>query len=114
MASSQKDLRSMPLDVRETFAYAITLAASGRTHPDAKAMKGFKGAGVMEVVEDHNRATYRAVYTAKLPTAVYLLHAFQKKSKTGIKTPRPDIDLIEARLKAAIAHDQAVRKKQKP
>jgi phage-related protein len=109
IASALKDLRSMPPEVRETFAYAIAMASSGPTHPDAKAMKGFRGGGVMEVVENYDRGTYRAVYTAKLSTAVYVLHAFKKKSKTGVKTPRSEIDLIEARLKAAVAHDQAAR-----
>ncbi|MCY7286227.1 MAG: type II toxin-antitoxin system RelE/ParE family toxin, partial [Cyanobacteria bacterium CAN_BIN43] len=73
-------------------------------HPDAKPLKGFKGAGVLEVIEDFDEDTYRDVYTVKFDGVVYVLHAFQKKSKQGIATPKQDIELVEARLKRAKEH----------
>ena len=73
----------------------------GDKHPSAKPLKGFKSAGVLEVIENHAGNTYRAVYTVRFVKAVYVLHVFQKKSKSGIKTPRREIDLIQTRLKTA-------------
>lgn len=70
-------------------------------HNSAKPLKGFGGANVVELVDDHQGDTYRAVYTVKFESAIYVLHAFQKKSKQGIKTPQADIDLVKRRLKAA-------------
>ena len=84
--------------------YALYLAQCGDKHPATKPLKGFKGAGVLEVVEDFDGDTYRAVYTVKFAGVIYVLHAFQKKSKQGIATPKQDIDLIEARLKRAKEH----------
>ncbi len=81
--------------------YALHVAQAGGKHPDAKPLKGFKGAGVLEVVDNYERNTYRMVYTVKLRGAIYALHAFPKKSKKGIATPKADIDLINARLKRA-------------
>lgn len=83
--------------------YALHQAQTGGKHPDAKPLTGFKGAGVLEVVEDFDGDTFRAVYTVKLKGVVYVLHAFQKKSRKGIKTPKQDIDLVKLRLKAAEA-----------
>jgi phage-related protein len=80
------------------------LAQCGDKHPSAKPLKGFKGTGVLEIVEDFDGDTYRAVYTVKLAGVVYVLHAFQKKSKQGIATPKQDIALLEARLKRAKEH----------
>lgn len=80
---------------------ALEIAQFGRTPIHAKPLKGFKGAGVLEVVEDHDGDTYRAVYTVKLADRVYVLHAFQKKSKRGITTPKHVIELVKARLKEA-------------
>jgi phage-related protein len=91
----------MPEDIKDVFGHAIDLAQAGGRHQDAKIMTGFGSAGVLEVVEDHRGDTYRAVYTIKFSGWVYVLHCFQKKSKTGIKTPKEDLDLIHARLKAA-------------
>ncbi len=91
----------MPEDVKDVFGHAIDLAQAGTKHPDAKALSGFGSAGVLEVVEDFRSNTYRAVYTAKFAGWIYVLHCFQKKSKSGIKTPKEDMDLINARLKAA-------------
>ena len=78
--------------------YALQLAQWGDKHPDAKPLKGFKGSSVLEVVENYNGDTFRAVYTVKFIDAVYVLHVFQKKSKQGKKTPKQDIELIKSRL----------------
>ena len=101
MGSSKRDLDAMPEEVKDVFGHAIDLAQAGGKHQDAKAMGGFGSAGVLEVVEDPRSDTYRAVYTIKFSGWVYVLHCFQKKSKSGIKTPKEDIALITARLKAA-------------
>lgn len=102
--SSKKDLQSLPEDVQDVFGYALHLAQDGGKHPQAKPLKGFGGAGVLEVVEDYCTDTYRAVYTLKFRQAVYVLHAFQKKSSSGMQTPKSDIEKIRERLKAAEAH----------
>ena len=94
----------MPEEVQDTFGYALFLAQTGKKHDDAKPLKGFGSAGVLEVVEDWHGNTYRAVYTVKLASAVYVLHCFQKKSVQGNATPKPDMDMIRERLKAAEAH----------
>lgn len=94
----------MPEDVQDTFGYALHLAQVGKKHEQAKPLKGFGSAGVLEVVEDDVGSTYRAVYTVRIQNAVYVLHCFQKKSTSGIATPKPDLDLIRERLKAAQAH----------
>jgi phage-related protein len=101
VASAKRDLDSMPEDVKDVFGHAIDMAQAGDKHPDAKIMSGFGSGGVLEVVEDSRGDTYRAVYTVKFAGWVYVLHCFQKKSKSGIKTPKEDIDLIHTRLKAA-------------
>ena len=101
IGSAKRDLDSMPEDVKDLFGHAIDLAQAGGKHPDAKASGGFGSAGVLEVVEDFRSDTYRAVYTVKFAGWVYVLHCFQKKSKSGIKTPKEDMDMINARLKAA-------------
>ena len=103
VGSSRKDLKSFPAEVQDVFGYALYVAQMGGKHPDAKPLKGFGGAGVLEVVEGHYGDTYRAVYTVTLKEAVYVLHAYQKKSATGIATRKQDIDLIERRLKQAQA-----------
>jgi phage-related protein len=104
VGSSKKDMLAMPDDVVDVFGFALHLAQSGKKHGDAKPLKGFGGASVLEVVEDHMGDTYRAVYTVKIADSVYVLHCFQKKSKHGIETPKQDMDLIQERLKAAQAH----------
>ena len=98
----------MPDDVIDVFGFALHLAQTGQKHDQTKPLKGFGGAGVLEVVEDHMGDTYRAVYTVKLADVVYVLHCFQKKSKSGIATPKPEMDLIRDRLKAAQAHAKGV------
>jgi phage-related protein len=108
VASSKKDLLAMPGDVQDVFGYALHLAQEGKKHLQAKVLKGFGGAGVLEVVDDHMGDTYRAVYTVKIADAVYVLHCFQKKSTKGIATPKHEIELIHERLKAALAHAKGV------
>lgn len=98
----------MPTDVIDVFGYALHLAQTGKKHDQAKPLKGFGGAGVLEVMEDHLGDTYRAVYTVKLAEAVYVLHCFQKKSRQGIATPKQDMGLIRERLKAAQDHAKGV------
>jgi len=101
MGSSLRDRREFPKEVRVVFGQALFDAQRGSKHPDAKPLKGFGGAGVLEVVEDHDGNTYRAVYTVKFAEIVYVLHAFQKKSKSGRKTPAEGIERIRNRLKDA-------------
>ena len=84
--------------------HALDEAQCGRKHIGAKPLKGFSGAGVLEIVEDFDGDAYRTVYTVKFEHAIYVLHAFQKKSIKGIETPKPDKDLIKSRLKAARQH----------
>ena len=110
IASAKKDLRAMPEDVQDVFGFALHLAQEGKKHDKAKPRKGFGGANVLEVVEDCKGDTYRAAYTVKLANSVYVLHCFQKKSKQGIATPKPDLDFIRERLKAAEAHAKGVEK----
>jgi phage-related protein len=95
-----KALKSMPPDVKAAFGFALHIAELGGKAITAKPLKGL-GSGVLEVVEDHDAETYRAIYTVRFPTGVYVLHAFQKKSKTGIATPRHEIEVIKERLKWA-------------
>ena len=107
ISSSKKDLLACPAEVQQVFGYALHLAQEGAAHRQAKAMKGFGGAGVLEVVEDDDGNTFRAVYTVKLAGTVYVLHVFQKKSHYGVATPKPAIDLIKARLRIAMASHKA-------
>lgn len=90
--------------MKDAIGRALLDVQFGDTPHSAKALKGFKGADVMEIVDDLDRSTYRAVYTAKFGDVIYVLHAFQKKSKSGISTPRHEMDLVETRLKWAEAH----------
>jgi phage-related protein len=103
VGSSRDDMREFPEEVRLVFGFALWQAQRGGKHKDAKVLKGFGGAGVLEVVDVHDGNTFRAVYTVKFAGAVYVLHAFQKKSTSGIKTPLPDMDAIRRRLKEAKA-----------
>lgn len=104
VGSSKKDLQQLPKEVQDVFGYALHIAQCGGRHSQTKPLKGFGGAGVLEVVEDFSTDTYRAVYTIKFGNAVYVLHAFQKKSSSGIGVPKPDIEKIKERLKSAEAH----------
>lgn len=109
IASSHKDLMALPSDVRRRFGYALSLAQIGDQDDAAKELKGFGGAGVLKVVEDDAGGTYRAVYTVKFAEAMFVLHCFQKKSKSGIATPKADMDIIRARLKVAEVLAQELR-----
>jgi phage-related protein len=101
IASSYKDFRAFPDPVQDAMGYALYQAQIGEKHASAKPLKGFGGAGVLEIVTDHVGDTFRSVYTVRFQTAIYVLHAFQKKSKSGIKTPAEDLELIRRRLNAA-------------
>jgi phage-related protein len=114
IGSSYRDLMALPPDVRRFFGFALSLAQSGDQHDAAKVLKGFGGAGVLEVVEDDSGGTYRAVYTVKFAEAVFVLHCFQKKSKRGIETPREDINIIRARLKLAETLAKELRNEKTP
>ncbi len=100
VASAKKDYQAFPDEVQDDMGYALGLAQFGGKHPKAKPWKG-EGPGVFEIVEDYRGDTYRAVYTVRFAEVVYVLHAFQKKSKSGIKTPQEDVNLIAERLKRA-------------
>ncbi|MBZ5644116.1 MAG: type II toxin-antitoxin system RelE/ParE family toxin [Acidobacteriia bacterium] len=101
VGSSKKDLLQLPARVVDVFGYALFLAQTGGKHAQAKPLKGFGSAGVLEIVEDWEGNSYRAVYTVRLPGHVFVLHAFQKKSKRGASTPGKDLDLIRKRWKVA-------------
>jgi phage-related protein len=101
IGSSRRDLRALPKDVRRSFGVALWAVQVGETPPIAKPLRGFGGAGVLELVEDDAAGTYRAIYTVRYETAIYVLHVFQKKSKRGRQTPKRDMELVEERLKRA-------------
>jgi len=98
IGSSRRDLRSFPRAVRRDLGQALYAAQQGQTDPSAKALRGFGGGSVLEIVASQAGGTWRAVYTVRYPEAIYVLHAFQKKSKRGIATPKKDMDLIRHRL----------------
>jgi phage-related protein len=102
VGSSRDDLKQFPSDVQSVMGFALYLAQLGEKHPDAKPLKGFGGAGVLEIADDFQGDTYRAVYTVRLSGRVYVLHAFQKKARRGIKTSQHDIDLIKERYRQAV------------
>ena len=101
IGGSKADLSAFPEEVKRRVGGALWDAQIGRTAPFAKPLKGFGGARVLEIVDDFDGNTYRAVYTVQFAKVVYVLHAFQKKSKSGIATPKSELDLIEQRLKRA-------------
>ena len=109
IGSSKKDLVGLPVGVRKFFGHALDFAQRGDRHDAAKVLKGFGGAGVLEVVEDDADGTYRAVYTVRFEEAVFVLHCFQKKSKSGIATPKEDMNIIRDRLKIAEAVAKELR-----
>lgn len=104
--SSKKDFKEFPVSVQKDMGVALFVVQLGRTSGSAKLWKGL-GSGVYELAEDHRGDTFRAVYTVRVGDAVHVLHAFQKKSKSGIATPQPDVELIEKRLKAVLARHGA-------
>lgn len=105
MGSAKQDLKKFPQQVQRAMGFALYRAQLGRTPTTAKPLKGFGGAGVLEIVDDLDGATYRTVYTVRLPTAIYVLHAFQKKSPHGIATPHREMELVRTRLRQAETFD---------
>jgi phage-related protein len=101
VGSSRDDLKQFPSEAQDVMGFALYLAQIGDKHPDAKPLKGFGGAGVLEIVDDFRGDTYRSVDTVRLSHRIYVLHAFQKKAKRGIKTSQHDIELVRARLRQA-------------
>ena len=113
IGSAKADLFSSPEEVKDSIGFALYVAQLGRKHSDAKPLKGFAGAGVLEIIEDHDGDTYRAVYTVRLAGRVYVLHSFQKKSKSGIATPKAEVNLIKTRLKRVEEEHRAWLNRQK-
>lgn len=99
--STKRDFKEFPIAVQKDLGVALFLVQIGGTPPAAKPWKGL-GSGVYELIDDHRGDTYRAVYTVRIADRVHVLHAFQKKSKSGIKTPKPDVDMIEQRMKTLL------------
>ncbi len=97
IGSSLNDLKSLPKSVQKEFGFSLHQVQEGKTPYNAKHLKGL-GSGIIEIISDYNKNTYRAIYAVKLGDDIYVLHVFKKKSKTGIKTPQQDISLIEKRL----------------
>ena len=108
VGSSRADLKRFPDPVKDRMGFAIYRAQAGLRHRDAKPLIGF-GAGVLEVVSRHDGDTFRAVYTVRFETAVYVLHAFQKKARRGIATPKKELDTVRRRLRAAERHYRDTR-----
>lgn len=101
LGSSRRDFITFPEDVKSEMGYALFQAQAGGRHRRAKTMRGAGDAGVVEIVDDRRGDTYRTIYTVRFAETVYVLHAFQKKSKSGIATAKSDLDLIEQRLREA-------------
>ncbi len=104
VGSTLDDLRDFPAGVKRVVGFALRQAQDGGKHVDARPLKGFGGAGVLEIIDDDDGDTYRAVYTIRFSDAVYALHAFKKKSNRGISTPKCEMDLVRERLKRAEEH----------
>jgi phage-related protein len=113
IGSSLKDLRRFPEVPRRAVGIALRAAQEGSKHPDAKPLRGFGGASVSEIVENFDGDTYRAVYAVRFTEAVYVLHCFQKKSKSGAATPKQDINLIQQRIRLAEQKHRTWQEKQK-
>ena len=101
LGSAKRDLMALPEEVIDTFGYALHVAQTGKKHEKAKPLHGFGSAGILEIVEDWQGNTYRAIYTVRFSAAVFVLHVFQKKAKRGIATPKQDMESIRVRLKVA-------------
>ena len=108
IGTSRQNLKQFPDDVQDEMGYGLFLAQLGEKHHRAKPLRGFGGAGTLEMISDYRSDTYRAVYTVGLTHAVYVLHSFQKKSKRGVSTPRAELNLIRQRLRVAEAADAAL------
>lgn len=103
VSSSKKDLGEFPAAIKDKVVFALGIAQNGGKHMDAKPLKGYSGASVLEIVQRGQNATFRAIYTIAFKEAIFVLHCFQKKSKQGIKTPKQEVDLIDNRFKQAKA-----------
>jgi phage-related protein len=114
VGGSRDDLSSFPPEVRRRMGGALWEAQTGGKALYVKPLRGFGGSGVLEIVDDFDGDTYRAVYTVRFAMAVYVLHAFQKKSKRGVTTPKSELDLIELRLKRAGEDHELWSKSEKP
>jgi phage-related protein len=112
IGSSKKDLSGFPGPVKQDVGHALFVAQQGSRAPNVKTLQGFGGGSVVEIVEEYDGDTYRCVYTTRLKRAIYVLHAFQKKSKRGRRTPKHEIDLVEARLKEAEERDRQAGRSQ--
>ena len=113
VGAARDELRNLPSEVQDAMGYALYLAQAGGKHPHAKPLRGFGGAGVLEIIEDQAGGTYRGIYTVRFADAIYVLHAFQKKSKQGVATPKQTIELIRKRLNDAEAlHAQRSTRKE--
>lgn len=113
VGTAKGDLKEFPQPVQRAMGFALYRVQQGGRSATAKPLKGFSGAGVLEIVDDFDGDTYRTVYTVRLATGIYVLHAFQKKATRGIATPRREIDLVRARLRQAEAIDAERRKQER-
>ena len=111
--SSQKDFSAFPSDIQKEMTLALRLAQRGEKGVHAKPLRGFSGASVLEIVESDPSGTYRCMYTVKFQTGIYVLHAFQKKSRKGIATPKEHIDMVKRRLKRAVEMDAEIAEQEK-
>ena len=102
LGSSKEDLLNFPDEIKRSVGFNLRLAQEGTMGENCKPLKGFGGAGVIEIINSDSSGTFRVVYTIKIANKVFVLHAFQKKSKQGIATPKREMDLIEKRLKQAL------------
>jgi phage-related protein len=112
VGSALGDLRTFPDAVIDVMGYALHLAQQGGKHSDAKSMKGFRGRSVVEICVDYDGDTWRTVYTLGYKDVIYVLHAFKKKSKQGIRTPQQHIRMIQGRLRLAQEHHEQTGKKE--
>jgi|SRR5579863_583741 phage-related protein len=113
LGSSKADLSVFPDEVKDSIGFALYVAQQGGKHRTAKPLRGFGGAGILEIVDDFDGDTYRAVYTVRFAGRVYVLHVFQKKSKSGIKTPKAELNLIQSRLRRAEEEHRAWMERKK-
>jgi phage-related protein len=113
LGSSKADLSVFPDEVKDSIGFALYVAQQGGKHRTAKPLRGFGGAGILDIVDDFDGDTYRAVYTVRFAGRVYVLHVFQKKSKSGIKTPKAELNLIQSRLRRAEEEHRAWMERKK-
>lgn len=113
IGSSYEDLKEFPTPVRNAMGYALFLAQDGKKHPNAKILSGMGNAKIIEIKQNDQSGTYRLIYTLEIEEHVFVLHAFQKKSKSGIATPKKEIDIIKNRLKEVKAIYQELKKRKK-